>query len=492
MKCWLWGAAALILAGATPAQAEWHKATSRHFIIYSDSKPEQLSAFATRLERFDKAVRVARSMTDPEVGDGNRLTVFVVRDVGAVQALKPVAARGTFGFYKPRASGSIAVVPRSTDSARLDADTVFFHEYAHHLMMADLKAAMPSWLIEGFAEFMSTAQVKPDGSVDLGLPANHRAANLLSPRAYQMPVADLLAGRQAKNQGERASLYARGWLLAHYLTFSPQRSGQLQRYLDEFAKGRPAAEASRTAFGDLALLEREVDRYLAKGSFPALSIAANRLPIGAVEVTPLGAGGAAAMPLYQRLQTRVAKRSNADEAAEARKLAAAYPGDALVLMTLAEAEWVAGDFAAAEAAADRAVTLEPRSSEALVWKGRAISSRAERNLPGASFADARASFSDASKLDPENPEPLLLFYQSFRAERRRPTANAIAALHYAAELAPQDLDLVLQSAMQHSLDGAPQKARPALIRVAQHPHGGERSAKAAALVARLDAVKLAP
>ena len=492
MKNWLWGAAALLLAGATPARAEWHKASSRHFIIYSDSKPDQLRAFATRLERFDKAMRVARSMSDPEVGDGNRLTLFVVRDTGAVRDLMAGPSSGTLGFYKPRASGSVAVVPRSTRRSTLDAETVFFHEYAHHLMLADSKTPMPSWLVEGFAEFMSTAEVKPDGSVDMGLPANHRAANLLSARAYQMPIADLLSGKPAKPGGERASLYARGWLLSHYLTFAPQRSGQLQRYLDEYARGRPAIDAARTAFGDLALLEREVDRYLARQSFPALNIPANRLPIGPVEVTALSPGAAAAMPLYQRLQTRVAKRNHAEEAAEARKLAAAYPGDALVMMTLAEAEWVAGDFAAAEAAADRANGLDPKSSEALIWKGRAIFSQAEKKLPGATFAEARGWFSRANALDPENPEPLLYFYRGYLSERHKPTANAIAALHYAAELAPQDLDLAMQSALQHVRDGAPQKARPALIRIAQHPHGGERSAKAAALAASLDAGKPAP
>ena len=494
MKCWLWGAAALVLTGAAPApaRAEWHKASSRHFIIYSDSKADELRGFASRLERFDKAMRVARSMGDPEVGDGNRLTIFVVRDTPAVRALMSGPSSGTFGFYKPRASGSVAVVPASTRRSPLDADTVFFHEYAHHLMLADTKTPMPGWLIEGFAEFMSTARVKPDGSVDLGLPANHRAANLLSPRAYQMPLEDLLSGKPAKPGGERASLYARGWLLTHYLTFAPQRSGQLQRYVEEYAKGRPAIEAARTAFGDLALLEREVDRYLARQSFPALTIAAQRLPIGTVEVTPLGAGGAAAMPLYQRLQARVAKRNHAEEAAEARRLAAAYPDDPLVMMTLAEAEWVAGDFAAAEAAADRAIALDPKSSEALIWKGRAIFAKAEKKLPGATFAQARGWFSRANALDPENPEPLLYFYRGYVADGGKPTGNAIAALHYAAELAPQDLDLAMQSALQHLRDGAPQKARPALIRIAQNPHGGERSAKAAALVASLDAGKPTP
>ena len=203
MKSMLLGAAALVLACNGTAQAEWLKASSRHFIIYSDTSPDKLRLFATKLERFDKAMRVARSMSDPEVGDGNRLTVFVVRDVKAVQALKRGNADNIYGFYQPRASGSVAVVPKSTDTGSFDADTVFFHEYAHHLMLADLKAPMPAWLVEGFAEFMSTAKVNDDGSVALGIPANHRANNLLSDRAYQMPVADLVAAKVPRNSQER-------------------------------------------------------------------------------------------------------------------------------------------------------------------------------------------------------------------------------------------------------------------------------------------------
>lgn len=488
----LLSAAALLFACHGTARAEWLKASSRHFIIYSDTSPDKLRDFATRLERFDKAMRVARSMSDPEVGDGNRLTVFVVRDVKAVQALKRGNDTNVYGFYQPRASGSVAIVPRSTDSKSVDPDIVFFHEYAHHLMLADLKVPMPAWLVEAFAEFMSTANVNADGSVALGIAASHRARNLLSSTAYQMPVADLVGAKVPDSRQERASLYARGWLLAHYLTFAPERAGQLGRYIVEYGKGRPAIDAARSAFGDVGALQKDLDRYLFREKFAYLTLRADRLPIGPVEVTPIGPGGAAAMPLYQRLQTRVAKRDHAQEAAIARKLAAAHPEDPLVMMTLAEAEWVAGDFVAAEAAADRAIALMPKSAEALIWKGRAIFSRASKNMPGASFADARAVFVRANVLDPENPEALLYFYRSFRAQRARLTDNAIAALHYAAELAPQDLGLSLESALQHVADGEGAKARPALVRIAQHPHGGQPSAMATALIARIDAGKLGP
>ena len=70
------GAAALALAA--PASAAWQQATSKHFIIYGDMPAEEMKAYATKLEKFDAAARLVRSMTDPDVGDGNRVQVFVV------------------------------------------------------------------------------------------------------------------------------------------------------------------------------------------------------------------------------------------------------------------------------------------------------------------------------------------------------------------------------------------------------------------------------
>ena len=475
--------AALTISNA--ASAAWHKASTRHFVIYSEQKPDELRAYAEKLERFDKAVRVARSMRDPDVGDGNRVTIFVVKNVDAVQALKRDHDPNAFGFYMPRASGPVAVVPRSTPSAVDNPDTIFFHEYAHHLMLSDINRPMPSWYIESFAEFLSTAEVRKDGSVSLGLPANHRAANLLSARAVHMSIAELLGGKRPESRMERSSLYSRGWLLGHYLTFAPNRVGQLAIYLDEFAKGRSAAEAAREAFGDLELLEKEVDKYLRAQKFPYLTLPADRLGAGSIEMQALAIGAEAAMPLFMRLQTRV-KQDGQRQAAEARRLASASPDDALVMMTLAEAEWVADNFAAAEAAADRAIALQPKSAEALIWKGRSMLSRAEKENKAELFREARLVFGQANRLDPENPEPLLYFHRSYVVQGMPPTTNAVEGLHYAAKLAPQDLGLAMSSATQYLRDGQPAKARPMLVMIAQHPHGDALGDRAEKLVAEID------
>src|SRR5215213_9381443 len=107
-------AAGGMAAWAAPAAAAWQVARSKHFVIYADDKPNRLTEFATRLEQFDRAARALLQMDDPLVGDGNRVTVFVMPTVKDVQKL---AGGDSFlaGFYKGRASGSLAYVPKRGD-----------------------------------------------------------------------------------------------------------------------------------------------------------------------------------------------------------------------------------------------------------------------------------------------------------------------------------------------------------------------------------------
>ena len=482
----------LLLSGCTtlvmsfPAAAAWHRASSPHFIIYSEESPDKLKAFAAKLERFDAAVRLARGMKDPPVGDGNRLTVFVVKDIKTVAQLQPGPdnARNA-GFYIGRAAGPIAVVPRSMPlRSETEPDVIFQHEYAHHLMFADLATPIPKWLVEGFAEFYSTANVEPDGSVGLGEAATHRKG-VFQRNIASLPMEDLLSG-DVRSGLDRLALYAQGWLLTHYLMFEPKRRGQLDTYLAEFAKGRSSVEAGRIAFGNLRDLDQDLRHYLRDEKFPYLTLPADRFKPAEIKVEQLGPGAEAAMPLYMRLQTRVEGKAE-ERAAQARALAAAHPADPLVAMTLAEAEWVARNYKAAEAAADKAIALLPQSAEAHIWKGRALLSQAEAGMPEATFIAARGWFNRANRLDPENPEPLLYFYRTFQRSGGKPTANAIAALHYAAELAPQDLGLRLQSARQYLADGQPAKARRMLAPVAYSPHGGRVVEEAQRLLQQLGA-----
>jgi len=476
------------LAATAPANAAWHQAKSAHFVIYADEKPARLTEFASRLERFDRAARALLSMDDPAVGDGNRVTVYVMPTAKDVQKL----AGDSFlsGFYTGRVSGPLAYVAKRDDNSDLGAQTILYHEYAHHLMMQQLDQPYPEWYVEGFAEFLSTPSFGKDGSVGIGAPPQHRAWGLFN--GDQLALDALLGGTygdMTKLKPElRESIYGRGWLLVHYLTMEPKRSGQLTKYVLGIAKGVPPLKSAQDSFGDLKLLDKDLNTYLHRSTVKSFNIAMRGAP-PVIDVQPLSAGAAAAVLLRGRIKYGL-KSPDAEQAlTQVRALAAKFPGDELVETTLAEAELNAGNAAPAEAAADRAIKANPKNPEALIFKGQAMEARADTLQDPARhalFEQVRDTFIAANKLDVEDPEPLMEFYKAFLTEGERPNANAIAALHYASDLAPQDLGVRLNSAMAYLAEGKLKEARATLVPVAYSPHGAQASAMARRMIAKID------
>lgn len=478
---------ALTIALSSPAAAAWNVAQSRHFVIYANENATVLKDFATKLERFDQAARVAISMADPDQGRGNRLTVFVLSTPADVRSIIGDRSGWLAGFYSGRVSGSLAYVPRTVENPNFHPEALFFHEYTHHLMMQALDRPYPEWYVEGFAEFLSTAQVERDGSVRFGAPLQERAYALLNemPMSVEMLIGGLKPdfSNQQKNQ-----FYAWGWLLADYLQMSPKREGQLNRYLDLLAAGRPGLAAAEQAFGDLKRLDKELDVYRMQ-RFTEIEIPASKIHLGNIDVQPLSPGAAQVIALRARIKY-APQSPNAEElAAKVRAVESRYPGDNLVENTLAEAELDAGHAAAAQAAAERALKANPADTEAMVFEGRAIEEQApagRSDARHATFERARQEFVAANKLDTEDPKPLIEFFRSFLKEGVRPTDNAIAALHYASDLAPQDLGVRMTSAIAYLRQGKSKEARTALTVVAYAPHENQMADTAKRMIGDID------
>ena len=202
-------AAALSLASTAPAFAAWHEARTKHFIIYSEQRPDDLKSYAEKLERFDAAVRRVRGYADPALTDGARLTIFDLPSVAAVQRLLPGNSNAA-GFYIPRASGAVAFVSSRDDRSgrSLAPSHLIQHEYTHHLMLTDPNSPLAAWLVEGTAEFFGTAIVEPNGSVKIGYPPQGRAQSIL--RDVGFSAGDLLAGTRARSDFDRSSVYGKG------------------------------------------------------------------------------------------------------------------------------------------------------------------------------------------------------------------------------------------------------------------------------------------
>ncbi|MDQ3079781.1 MAG: hypothetical protein M3R03_07265 [Pseudomonadota bacterium] len=442
------GGMAFLLLAHTPALAGWREAKTKHFIIYSEQSPKSIRAFATELEQFDRGVRLLRVMDDPPLSDSGRLTIYVLPSRGDIARIAKGAPSGVAGFYTSRASGSLAFVhseredPKTPDA--LTAKTVFFHEYTHHLTLQSMNLTLPLWVTEGSAEFFATARTEKDGSMTFGAPPQHRAFGLFQLAALTI---EEMVGATNPRMGweEREQTYARGWHLFHMLQFDKSRRGQLSLYSANIQKGMPALDAARAAFGDLKKLDRDL---LAYRKFAGVSIPKAAFSESEVAIRELPAAEDAILPIAMQSEYGVDATLAPRVLEAARKVAARFPNDATVLAALAEAEQDAGNNKEAVATADRVLAGAPTHAKALIMKARALLAMARTDRAKADWTGLRAVIGKANKIDPDDPEPLMLFYQSYLAQGTAATRNAVDGLLYAQQLVPRDRNLRMMAVRQ--------------------------------------------
>jgi tetratricopeptide (TPR) repeat protein len=476
-----------VLLAPLPASADWYEASSEHFVVYAPLAPDKLQDFATRLERFDAAMRWMQGFKDEVVGPANRVTVYMTENRG--EAGKLAGDQYVAGFYHARAGDTLAVVPRSTgpsDSTDLNAQQILLHEYAHHLMWTfSPNAVYPAWYVEGFAETFATARFYPDGSIDIGRPPQYRGYGLLSGNG--LPIRKLLVAETLKLSPEqRDALYGRGWLLTDYLMLSGQRKGQLETYLKAINAGKPPMEAA-AAFGDLARLDGELERFKTD-HFRVFKLPPDELHVAPITLRKLSAGEAATMPVRIRSKVGVDQKTAPDVYARAKRLAMPYPEDAAAQLRLAEAAFDVRDYAASEAAADRAIKADAKAVDGYVYKAMsqmAVATQAHDKRPE-TWKAIRQLIAAGNRIDPNNPKPLILYFRSFTESGAAPTQNAKLGLQRAFELCPQDDTLRFNVAAMYLRDGHKDDASALLKPLAYDPHGGDMAQAAAALVTLID------
>lgn len=428
---------ALLLPAA--ASAEWHEATTRHFIVYSDAPEQELRQAATELEKCDHLLRLT---LDAPQDVPVKLKVYLMRDMEAVQeTMGAGTGGGVAGYYTATSRGPIAVGLRIKDEEdwRGWNRQVLFHEYAHHMMLQHFPSAFPSWYVEGFAEYYGTTKILPNDVIEVGHSASHRRIHASE---GWVPLKKLLTARSYRDiDNEVWAVYAQGWLLVHYLTDNPQRKGQLRKYLTAINRGVDYKTAMDAAFGpDAEELDKELRRYSYRGRLEALRITFPGIDVGPIQVRQLRAAEAALIRQEIALGRGIYAREAADFAEKVRKIAFRHPDDAHSYAVLAEAERLAGNRAAAEAAVARWLELQPGAPRALALKGRLeAEALAEAKSPDANrWAEARRLLADARKAAPADPLVLEAFYDVHALDGRLPPPRAQNALFKAMELVPQD------------------------------------------------------
>lgn len=471
----LWAA---LFVGAAPgtARAEWWEARTDHFIVYSESSARDARQFAAKLERFDQALRSLQGLgPDEKLSDSRRLTVFRFGDIGDISVFAGSSSSGIAGFYIPRASGPVAFVPVKEQIGKksvLDAQTVLFHEYAHHFMYRYFSAAYPSWYVEGFAEINSTIDFRDDGSFLIGSPPQSRGEALAGGLHYS--IKQMLLSKSKPRMEDFFGRYTYGWLLTHYLTFEPSRKGQLQKFLKLINDGTDSAEAAQLAFGDVNQLESDVLRYKGRNRYPGAEVQPGKSSAPTVAMRRLSPDEEAIMRVRTRSTRGVTLKQARDVAGDARAIAAKYPASLPVLLALTEAEFDARNFDEAERAANAALAIDSNAVEAMLFKGRVELERAKSDA--SRYASARTLFARANRADPGHPSPLQYYYLSYTKAGIAPPENAVAGLERAFVMAPYDDDLRMVLVRQLLSEGEGGLARQFIVPLASAPHESKSAA----------------
>lgn len=481
--------AVMLMGGlASPAWADWRKAETEHFIVYSNGGERQLRDYAIALERFHALLRA-------RLGGGGdeslrKLSVYLVADDRQLRVTSPALPDGIAGYYWTSEIDTLAVLVRGRGNELLQ------HEYAHHFMAKDGAGRYPGWFNEGFAEYLATATVSARGSATLGMPQASRLAQLQQGR--WMPMDALLRARGAfdvEERNTRGMYYAQSWLLTHWLAADGERLRRMGAYLTALNGGRDPVETWQATFGQTPDQLTEALRsylrgrlYYAELNIPPISpeITLSRLSPAADEV----------MLPWLRFRRPGDISGSGDLLPTFRTAAERHPDDALALTALGQAEHTLGDANRALNALNRAIELEPENSEALALIGRIYDERAdETDEETQSLALRRQSqgyLVRAMEADPTDYRVYAALARQRRTADTYPTDNDLTLWMTAVGYAPQVLSLRGEAALAMLEADKLDQALVLLAPIVNDPHGSSSAAWARDLMARIEQRRQAP
>jgi hypothetical protein len=428
-----------------PALAEWRVAETKQFRVYSDGPEKTLREQVRLLERFDWLLR--RLTGADKTRFMPPLDVYLVRSASSLHALAELP-EDTAGVYSQSTAGTAVFMRRMRDGDNT-GQQVLFHEFAHHFMVFHFPYAYPSWYVEGFADYVATADVKTD-AMSIGLASRNHAEWL--GYASWLDMKTVMTRDAWRMKGDaRAMFYAQSWLATHYLLRDAERARQLDTYLKSVRDDVPLAEAFPGAFGiDFDTFGKRLNAY-ARGrsaTYSKIEVKPGAIDEPDIVVRLLPASADRLLLPYAALRSGIARGREDALLADVRAAAAVSPGDAYASEVLAGIEAEFGD--AVKARAMLAALLDQRQHGAdlhyLIGRSHMRSAEDDTANAATHHAAARRHLARAFKARPDHYQTLFNYVLASGDPRQQ---TVLPVLERAHELAPQvgDINIYLAQAM---------------------------------------------
>lgn len=462
---------ALALLALTPAAAlaDWRRAESPHFIVYSDGTEQTLRDYTAKLERFDSLLRFRFGGVQDD--DIRKLPVYLVSDDRSLRIAMPTLPEGFDGYYSTSDNDIFAILVRGRD------DDILLHEYSHHFMAKNSNGQYPGWLSEGFAEYFATATVSAGGSASFGLPNPGRQYSLSRNRWLPMDIL-LRAKGSFDVQGQTAidMYYAQSWALTHWLLADTNRSRALPAYVAAINGGQDPVEAWQATFG---MTPEQLSNQLRSYVNGRLTYSKVDIPRVTPEITVTRLSPAADAVLLRGVNAREPNPEGVDGPAllqTLRTTAARFPDDPLALVTLGRAERQWGDDAAAEAALARALEHQGDNVEGLLLMADIVEERgdlATDEVEGTRQRRlAQGHLRRAFEADPTDYRVYAALARIRRNAPDYPTRNDLETWILAVKYAPQVMSIRADAAIAMMESGHYGDAVTLLTPIVNNPHGG--------------------
>lgn len=437
-------AVCLLLAPTAPSLADtpahWLQIKTDHFTVVTDSGDRQARHTAGQLERMHAvfAKLLPHTTDDP----GSRIVVLALKDRKGFQAVEPAA-------YLNKGALDLAGLffsdqDRSYILLRLDASdenhpyTTVYHEYTHYMVR---HADIPVWFNEGLAQFYQNTAIF-DKEVHLGQPDGNELQYLRQQKL--MPLETLFSvdhnSPYYHEQNKGSVFYGESWALTHFLFLADfgKKDSRLIIYAQYLARGESSLGAAQHAFGDLKLLQSQLESYIGHGDYGALTMPfQSGVDEKSLDVQPLPTPDADAV--RADVLARAGRNAEAEKLAEA--VLAAAPESAVAHESMGWIKMREGDMNAARKWYSEAVALHSTSYLTYYYAG-------SLTMRDGNPADDNSTAADLHKAIELNPHfaPALDDLAQFDRMRNRDLDEALQMSLRAVSLDPANLNYRLNAA----------------------------------------------
>jgi hypothetical protein len=486
------------VTGRKGEASKWLRAESQHFVVFSDTREEDVTALLDNLEKLDRMLRAYTQAAGKPALPEPKLTLVYqaqLQDLGEVDDGVPADAVGLYVSCAAGVQGFLVHQERvpslgdgQLDKAPLDPTlSAVFEAYARHFLYRHTDIRTPAWFIEGFAQYFSTVRFSSHqmvvGRVPPTLAEYQRFLDEGSPYSLEYDQVlrnDLLGARNPGGPaGVRLEFSAKAWLLTHYMMSSEGNRRRLSRYLALVGEGASPTAAFERAFrikvGDLG---RVMWRY-SLSKLQVLRVAPQELPAARVSFRglPLAAGefvlANAALKACPGPQAGTSLLKKVDA------LAARFPADSQARLTLSRAQIDWGD---PQQALSR-LTADLRDDDN-DFEARYLAGMASLRLAARSDGDARRAYAQAARdhlqraraLNPLSTEAAHAFFRAAVAVSDGPDDSAVQAVISAWQSAREVDALAASAALAYAYTGRADEADRilgAMVRTAGDPSTAE-------------------